>query len=64
MLCENIFCIYWTENGCCLDEITLDIQGCCENSVYVEIEEDALEAKRKHLCKREGIIRPTKTGTL
>ena len=57
--CGNVFCIYWFENGCCLDEIALDRQGSCESCIYVEIEQDVLESKRMdmkakiHKTKRE-----------
>ena len=51
MRCENVFCIYWDKNCCCLDEISLDSQGSCESCIYVEIEEDVLAPKRMR-CER------------
>lgn len=52
MLCKNIFCIYWKENNCILDEISLDIQGNCEDCIYVEIENSRLEVMRKTLLQK------------
>ena len=46
MRCENIFCIYFSNKKCILDEISLDIQGTCENCIYVDIDEEVLEKKR------------------
>lgn len=47
MRCENVFCVYWTEKGCGLAEIALDIQGRCESCVYVDIEEEVLKNQRE-----------------
>lgn len=47
MRCENVFCVYWTEQGCSLEEIALDIQGQCESCVYVDIEEEVLKKGRE-----------------
>lgn len=46
MKCENKFCVYWQEDACLLDEISLDSQGCCEECVYVNVEEEILNKKR------------------
>lgn len=49
MLCENIFCIYWSNKKCSLNHISLDIQGRCENCIYINIDEDTLKNQRKEL---------------
>ena len=52
MHCQNLFCIYWSDNKCSLSEIALDINGCCENCIYININETHLEFYRKiHLEK-------------
>ena len=53
MECENIFCIYYKKGRCKLKEVTLDIQGKCNDCVYVEIEEDELERLRNIIADRE-----------
>lgn len=52
MHCENIFCIYWSEQLCSLDEITLDIQGNCKECIYVEINESLLQKQRNKILKK------------
>ncbi len=55
MQCENVFCLYWENSQCCLQETALDIQGKCKNCLYVEIEENLLQHKRSELlCKLEN----------
>lgn len=49
MKCENYFCLYWYKNSCILDEISLDIRGCCEDCVYIDIEDDFLIETRCQL---------------
>ncbi len=52
MTCGNCFCIYWSDNKCILDDITLDIQGNCTSCIYVSIPEKTLEQKRKEVLKK------------
>lgn len=52
MQCENIFCIYYAERQCILDEISLNIQGVCENCIYIEINEKVLADYRKELIEK------------
>lgn len=52
MECENEFCIYWKKNQCILDEISLDILGCCRNCIYVAIEEETMQRERDKLLQR------------
>lgn len=47
MQCENCFCVYWKDNRCIVDEIYLDIMGCCQTCIYVDIPEDILREKRE-----------------
>ena len=56
MQCENIFCIYWAENECILDNVTLDIKGICQSCVYVEVEENDLRS-----CRRKALQKETAT---
>lgn len=51
MICENEFCLYWHDNVCVLKEVTLDIQGRCQNCIYVTISETVLDRERKKLFK-------------
>ncbi|MBR6562352.1 MAG: hypothetical protein IKK70_00240 [Clostridia bacterium] len=53
MRCDNLFCVYWTEEGCTLDEISLDISGCCECCIYVDIDESTLRKKREEQLRRD-----------
>lgn len=52
MPCENIYCVYWTREGCLLSEITLDIQGKCESCLYIPIDEEELEKKRQKFLQK------------
>lgn len=47
MKCANIFCIYWSNGKCLLKEISLDIQGNCENCIYVNIDLNELDKRRR-----------------
>jgi len=47
--CENIFCIYRGKGQCSLNIISLDIYGCCNDCIYVKIEEINLEYIRKSM---------------
>lgn len=54
MRCENNFCIYWSEDRCTVDEISIDYLGRCDACTFVNIEEEVL-------CKaREKILRSYK----
>lgn len=52
MHCQNLFCIYWDQNQCTLDGITLDIRGSCEDCIYITPEESYLKQKRDELLYR------------
>lgn len=49
--CENKFCIYWEDHSCILDSISLDVQGNCQNCIYVDLDETMLSDARKELRK-------------
>jgi hypothetical protein len=51
--CENRFCIYWKKNKCALRRATLDIMGCCQECVYVEIDERVLNRVRQKILKSQ-----------
>ncbi len=54
MRCENYFCVYWEDESCTVENIYLDILGCCQTCIYVDIPEDLLEEQRqKYLDKFE-----------
>ncbi len=53
MQCENIFCIYWEEERCILDEVSLDVMGCCQSCIYIDIDAKDLQAARKEQLNRE-----------
>lgn len=46
MLCKNVFCIYWQQENYILSKVSMDIQGRCEECIYVDIDEDRLEKDR------------------
>ena len=47
MRCENIFCIYWSDDKCVLDKVEMDIQGRCNSCIYVKINENELQVIRE-----------------
>lgn len=52
MTCENLFCIYWKENGCTLEKTSLDIQGICQDCIYPTLDEALLEKERQNTLSR------------
>ena len=53
MQCENLYCIYWADNECVLENITLNIKGICQSCIYAEIEEGILHQRRKQALRKE-----------
>ncbi len=51
MICENHFCIYWWENTCILEEVTLDIQGTCQQCIYISIDDKDLQPLRNKMIE-------------
>lgn len=51
MHCDNVFCIYWSEKACMLNKVSLDIQGNCQDCIYVNIEKDVLQRQREKVLK-------------
>lgn len=49
MRCENRYCIYWEEESCVLDEISLDYQGQCSARILVAVDDEILERERRRL---------------
>ena len=47
MRCDNYFCAYWREGHCILKEIALNIQGICQECIYIEFPDKVLEENRK-----------------
>ena len=52
MECLNNFCIYGKDNECMLDEIELDVNGCCEECIYANIPTEVLEYEKERIRKR------------
>lgn len=51
MKCDNYFCVYWEKEVCILSEITLNIQGRCEECIYVDIDEVVLRDRREDMLE-------------
>ena len=51
MQCENIFCIYWEQNQCRLESVSLDELGSCKECINVKVEEELLSKKRAELLE-------------
>lgn len=49
--CENCFCIYCEGNYCILKNISLNIQGSCEECIYIPIPEKECDLLKKRLRK-------------
>lgn len=46
MNCENSFCVYWENRNCVLDSVSLDVLGCCQACILVEISDQELKRAR------------------
>ena len=46
-ICEDYFCVYYKEERCTLDYISLNHNGMCTNSVHVYLNNDELEEMRR-----------------
>ncbi len=49
MYCQNLFCVYYEDEKCTLDEITLDIHDGCQECIYVSIEDEMLKRERQKI---------------
>ena len=45
--CENEFCIYQKQGNCLLESVQLDIQGNCMECIYINIDKEELERRKK-----------------
>ena len=53
MKCNNDLCVYWKEDACILDSISINEIGLCNEYISVDIPSDKLEEyRKKHLLKR------------
>ncbi|MBQ9355592.1 MAG: hypothetical protein IJT84_07950 [Clostridia bacterium] len=52
MKCENYFCIYETNGNCILKEISLDVNGICEECIYPSISQELLEKEKKRVLSQ------------
>ena len=50
--CHHKLCIYQCDEKCLLDEISINNAGACEDCIYIDVEEDELEAKKKELRRK------------
>lgn len=58
MTCGNKFCIYWEQGTCELSQVSLDIQGACEDCIYISIGEQEMQAARR--AARENLAQRQK----
>ena len=55
--CENNFCLYWQDDTCLLENISLSLQVVCQSCVCVDIGGSLLDALRqKQLERLEGCL--------
>ena len=52
MKCENMYCVYWQNNECILEDVSLDILGACDSCIYVDIDEKVLNEYRLKQLKK------------
>lgn len=53
MNCNNDLCIYWKEDICILDSISINEIGLCNEYISVDIPSNELDKyRKKHLLKR------------
>lgn len=55
MKCENVYCIYNSEEICIIadEDLELDIQGKCMSCIYVDIESDELRRLKEKQLKAD-----------
>ena len=44
--CENEWCVYQENNRCVMQTVTLDIQGQCQECVYVSLDAEWLQQRK------------------
>ena len=49
--CSHDLCIYWEENHCILDFISIRSIGMCEECINISFEEEDLNRRREELRK-------------
>ncbi len=47
MNCENYLCLYWKNNNCILEDVSLNICGQCIDCMYINFKEEDLEKIRE-----------------
>lgn len=52
MNCTNKFCVYCNGTKCKLKEISIGTLGICEEFIFVDIEDEILNEKKKMMIKR------------
>ncbi len=56
MICANRMCIYYSNDKCTIDNISLDIEGRCEECIYVNVDEETLQKYRKKMLDKYALI--------
>ena len=52
MNCENILCIYQSNNKCILDSISVDSLGMCTECIYPNIDQEILDHAKITLLRQ------------
>ncbi len=55
MNCENYLCIYQKRGVCILNSITPDVQGHCEECIYISPKPKELENQKQKILERYAI---------
>ena len=52
MNCTNKFCVYCDGKKCQLEEISIGMLGICEEFIFVNIEDEILNSKKKAMIEQ------------
>ena len=52
MQCRNVFCVYYKDDACVLENVSLDEQGSCEEMIYIDIDDNILKEKRERVLEK------------
>lgn len=52
MKCELRLCVYWQDDECILNQITIDSLGMCSECILVDIDESILAQAREDFFRR------------
>lgn len=54
MQCENDLCIYWEENVCLLDNVSINALGQCSEQISVSFDKETLRQVRARMRRELG----------